>query len=83
MQSEADHLNTLERSIQNGQSIHDEAERNLQNFHTAFHSAYEKFQAFYDALICSAPDKLKEIYDEMERLIKKVPRHIITKTIIR
>ena len=62
----------LERNIDQGKSIKEAADRNLQMFHTAFHSAQEKFESFFDALICSAPDKLKELYDEMDNLIKKV-----------
>ena len=72
LQGEADRLITLERSIDVGKSVHDAAERDLQKFHAAFHSAYEQFTNLFDALICSAPDRLKEIYDEMEKLIKKV-----------
>ena len=48
------------------------AERNLQIFHAAFHDIQEKFEFFFDHLICSAPEKLRYIYNEMEKLIQKV-----------
>ena len=63
----------LQRNIGQGKSLKNAAERNLQIFHAAFHDIQEKFDSFFDALICSAPDKLKELYDEMNNLIKKVP----------
>ena len=72
MQDEADRLIVLQRNIGQGKSMKNAAERNLQIFHAAFHDIQEKFDSFFDALICSAPEKIREMYDEMERLIQKV-----------
>ena len=71
-QDEADRLIVLQRNIGQGKSMKNAAERNLQIFHAAFHDIQEKFDSFFDALICSAPEKLREMYDEMEKLIQKV-----------
>ena len=75
MQDQADRLMALERNIGQGKSLKDAAERNLQMFHAAFHDVQEKFESFFDALICSAPEKIREMYDEMEKLIQKVSAH--------
>ena len=75
LQDEADRLIVLQRNIGQGKSMKNAAERNLQIFHAAFHDIQEKFDSFFDALICSAPEKIREMYNEMEKLIQKVSAH--------
>ena len=43
----------LERNIDQGKLIKEAADRNLQMFHTAFHSAQEKFESFFNLFVCS------------------------------
>ena len=62
----------MERNINKGKSLQDAADRNLHNFWDAFRSVKEKFESFFDSLICSAPEKLQELYDEMKSLSEKV-----------
>ena len=72
MQDEADRLVALERNIDQGKYLKDSTDRDLHQFWDAFKSVKERFESFFDALICSAPDQLKESYEEMKKLSEKV-----------
>ena len=72
LQGETDRLINLERNIDQGKSLQDAAERDLHKFWDAFRSAKTQFENFFDSLICSAPDQLKTIWEEMKKLAEKV-----------
>ena len=62
----------LNRKIDAGKSRHIETDNDMHHYWDHYRDLKRQFDSVFDDLICTEPEKLQEIHDEMEDLVKKV-----------
>jgi len=65
-------LAILNRKISAGKFRHFETDRDMHQFWDQYRELKKHFDAVFDELICTDPDQLQEIHNEMERLVEEV-----------
>ena len=64
----------LNRKIDAGKSKHSVTDRDMHVLWDQYRELKQHFDAIFDEWICSSPEQLQEIHDELERLVKEVSR---------
>jgi len=72
MKGETARLVVLNRKIDAGKSRHFETDRDMHKYWDQYRDLKQHFDSVFEDLICTEPEKLQEIHDEMERLVKEV-----------
>jgi len=72
MKGETTRLLALNRKIDAGKSRQIETDLDMHQYWDLYRDLKQQFDSVFDDLICTEPEKLQEIHDEMEDLVKKV-----------
>ena len=72
LQNEKSRVNDLEETIEMGKAQSYTADRDLHEYWSEFDAKRELFDSTFDDLICTKPEDLREIHNEMNISIQKV-----------
>ena len=77
MQGVTERLANLNRKINAGKFKHYETDRDMHKTWDHYRELKQHFDSVFEDWICTTPEKLQEIHDEMERLAKEVSRILL------
>ena len=67
-----DRVITLRNVIETEKSTNDETDRHMHLSWDTFRQLKSEYESLFDALICTDPDRLRDMHEEMDRLSKEV-----------